>query len=329
MVRIAIIGCGKIAVRHLEAYRGIENADVVELCDTNNELVGEVSRKYGVDGSTDYKKTIERDGIDAVDVCVPTRFHHEVVLEALAGGKNVFCEKPLTYRLEYAKEIQKKQKEIGKLVMVGYLYRFHPSLQRLKRILEDGVIGNPYYAILRIGGRGGYRAWKHKKNEAGGAMLDMMVHMLDLSDWYFGEPETVELVLVDTILRKRMIDGNLVDVNAEDFALLRLKTKNDVNVLCEADLITPSYMNLVEVHGDNGSFFGSILDYLPTIVYCVRRHGLFDRGKTVLENPYVNLVEKELRYFVDALSGRVKPLDSVETSIRVLKIIEEVRRRSM
>jgi len=328
MVRIAIVGCGKIGIRHLEAYREIENAEVVALCDTDDRLVREKSSKYGVIGSNYYKETIERSDVDAVDVCVPTRFHHEVVLEALASGKNVFCEKPLTHKLECAEEIKKKQKETGKLVMVGYLYRFHPSLQRLKKILQDGVIGNPYYAIFRIGGRGGYRVWKHKKNEGGGAMLDMMVHMLDLSDWYFGEPETVEPVLLETILKKRTIEGDMVGVDAEDFALLRLKTKNGVHVLCEADLITPSYMNIVEAHGDNGSFFGSILDYLPTIVYCVRRHGLFDRGKNVLENPYVNLVEKELRYFIDALSGHAKPLDSVETSIRVLKIIEKVRRRS-
>ena len=328
MVRIAIIGCGKIGIRHLEAYRDIENANVVELCDADDKLVTEMSRRYGVSSCNNYKETIERDDVDAVDVCVPTRFHHKVVLEALASGKNVFCEKPLTHKLECAEEIKMKQKETGKLVMVGYLYRFHPSLLRLKRILEDGVIGVPYYAIFRIGGRGGYRVWKHKKNEGGGAMLDMMVHMLDLCDWYFGEPDTVDPFLLETVLKKRMIEGNEVDVDAEDFALLRLKTKSGVQVLCEADLITPSYMNTVEVHGDNGSFFGSILDYLPTIVYCVRRHGLYDRGKNVLENPYVNLVEKELRYFIDVLSGHAEPLDSVETSIRVLKIIEEVRRRS-
>lgn len=329
MVGIAIIGCGKIGIRHLEAYRDIKNANVVALCDTDDKLVGEVSRKYGVSGYDDYEEIIKKENVDAVDVCVPTRFHHKVVLEALASGKNVFCEKPLTHKLEYAEEIKEKQKETGKLVMVGYLYRFHPSLQRLKRILEDGVIGVPYYAIFRIGGRGGYRVWKHKKSEGGGAMLDMMVHMLDLCDWYFGEPDRVEPFLYETILKKRMIEGNEVDVDAEDFALLRVKTKSDVHVFCEADLITPSYMNTVEVHGDNGSFFGSILDYLPTIVYCVRRHGLYDRGKNVFENPYVNLVEQELRYFIDALSGRVEPLDSVETSIRVLKIIEEVRRRSI
>ncbi len=327
MVRIAIIGGGKIGIRHLEAYRDIENAKVVGLCDADESLAREISRRYGVNGSSDYEKIIEREDVDAVDVCVPTRLHHKVVLKALASGKNVFCEKPLTHKLEYAKEIEKKQKETRKVVMVGYLYRFHPSLQRLKRILEDGVIGVPYHAIFRIGGRGGYRIWKHKNNEGGGAMLDMMVHMLDLSDWYFGEPQTVESVSLETILKKRIIEGREVDVDAEDFALLKLKTKSGVHVLCEADLITPSYMNTVEVHGDNGSFFGSILDYLPTIVYCVRRHGLYDRGKNVFENPYVNLVEKELRFFTESLSTCEKPLDSVETSIRVLRIIEEVRGR--
>ena len=325
MVRIAIIGCGKIGIRHLEAYRDIENAHVVALCDADDKLVREVSSKYGVSGCNDYKKTVEREDVDAVDVCVPTRFHHEIILEALASGKDVFCEKPLTHKLGYAKKIRAKQKETGNLVMVGYLYRFHPSLQRLKRILEDDVIGVPYCAVFRIGGRGGYRAWKHKKNEGGGALLDMMVHMLDLSDWYFGESGTVEPLLLETILKKRLIDGSEVEIDAEDYALVKLKTESGVYVLCEADLITPSYMNIVEVNADNGSFFGSILDYLPTMVYCIRRRGLYDQGKNIFYNSYFNLVERELKYFIDVLSGRVKPLDSVESSIRVLKIIEKMR----
>lgn len=325
MVKVAIIGCGKIGIRHLEAYREIENADVVALCDVDDKLLREVSSRYGVSGYNDYEKTIGRKDIDVVDVCVPTRFHHEIILEALDSGKDVFCEKPLTYKLEYAEEIRAKQKETGFLVMVGYLYRFHPSLQRLKRILEDGVLGVPYCAVFRIGGRGGHRAWKHRKKEGGGALLDMMVHMLDLSDWYFGEPDIVEPLLLETILKKRIIDGNEVEADAEDYALAKLKTKSGMHVLCEADLVTPSYMNIMEVHGDNGSFFGSILDYLPTIVYCIRRRGLYDQGKNVFHNSYVNLIERELKYFIDVLSGHEKPLDSVESSIRVLKIIEKMR----
>jgi len=125
-----------------------------------------------------------------------------------------------------------------------------------------------------------------------------------------------------------VIEGREIEVDAEDCVFLRLRAESGVQVFCEADLITPSYMNTVEVHGDNGSFFGSILDNIPTIVYCKESRGVFDRGKNVFKNPHVNLVEKELEYFIESLSGEVKPVNSVERSIKILEIVEEVRRRS-
>jgi len=208
--------------------------------------------------------------------------------------------------------------------MVGYLYCFHPSFQKLKNVIRDNIIGKPYYALFRIGGRGNHRRWV-RENKGGGAMMDMMVHMLDLSDWYFGEPEKIELLVYETILKKRIIDGTEYDVDVEDFVLLRMKNKTGVNIVCQADLITPSYMNVVEVHGDNGSFFGSIIDSLPTMVYCNSARILYDRGKNIFHYPHINLFEKELEYFVESLMNKAKPVDSVATSIRTLRIIEEVR----
>jgi len=63
------------------------------------------------------------------------------------------------------------------------------------------------------------------------------------------------------------------------------------------------------------------------MVYCKESRGVFDRGKTVFKNPHVNLIEKELEYFINCLSREVKPLDFVERSIKILEIIEEVRRQ--
>jgi predicted dehydrogenase len=327
MIGVAVIGCGKIGTRHLNAYRSIKGANIAAVCDIDGELAKEVANNYNVMNYNDYKKVLENKNIDAVDVCVPTAIHHEVILEALDNGKDVFCEKPLSHKLEYAKQIDEKQKETGNLVMVGYLYRFHPSFQRLEKVLEGNIIGDPYFAIFRIGGRGGWRVWKHRKEKGGGAMLEMLVHMLDLANNCFGEFVEVESFFSETILKKRVIEGRRIEADAEDCVLIRLSAESGVQIFCEADLITPSYMNTVEVHGDNGSFFGSILDSIPTIIYCKESRGVFDRGKNVFKNPYVNLVEKELEYFIESLSGGVKPMNSVEESIKVLEIVEQVRRR--
>jgi len=324
-INVAVIGCGQIGIRHIEAYRNIKEFNLIAVVDIDRKLVKGTAKRYNVKGYTKYSTVIHKDNIDVIDVCSPTESHHIIILEALVNNKHVFCEKPLTYKLEYAYQIKRIQEETGKIIVVGFPYRFHPTIRRLKRILEDNVLGKPYYALFRIGGRGGYRIWKHKK-KAGGAIFDMMTHMLDLSDWYFGVVSKAELLSNEIILEQRLIEGKNIRVEAEDFALLKLITTSGIKIFCQADLITPSYMNIVEVHGTNGSFFGSILDYLPTVIYLKKRHGLYDRGKNIFKNSYVFLIEEELRYFMEVLNGLVKPLDNVNSAIRVLKIIEGIKK---
>src|SRR5207253_3551392 len=120
---------------------------------------------------------------------------------------------------------------------------------------------------------------KHRVETGGGAANEVLIHMLDLALWYFGEPESVENLYTDTILREREVDDELIEADAEDIVLLKLKHEGDMSTFCQSDLITPGYMNYVEVEGTNGSVFTSILDYLPTTINCKQARGAFDRGQ--------------------------------------------------
>ena len=275
----------------------------------------------------DYKMLLNDKKVDAFDVCVPTKLHHKIILEALKHDKHVFCEKPLTTRLDYALMIKHASQQTEKKIMVGYLYRFHPTFQMLKQILEKKVLGQIHYAFFRVGGRGNHRPWLRKKSLGGGATLDMLVHMLDLVDWYFGEPKTVKPLVADLVLPERTFDGIKYQGDAEDLVLVKLVC-NDVTVICEANLITPSYMNSVEVHGSNGSYFGSILKYLPTIVYCKQGCFGFENGFNFYKYSYVNLFEKELQYFVNMLNGEAPEIDSVESAIRMFKVTKKMKQNA-
>jgi len=324
---VGIAGLGKIGERHLNAYSGLRNVEVRGYYDSDDTLINKYSKLSKVAPFTNINSLVENDEIDAIDVCLPTSEHHEVILKALHNNKHVFCEKPLTHKLEYAKEIKRKSEEVGSTLMVGYLYRFHPSFELLKEVLSKEVIGKPYYAIFRIGGRGGHKAWKHKLDEGGGATFDMLVHMLDLALYYFGEPAKSTLLFSDIILKERFIDGEKVEVTAEDCILVHMETEAGVKALLQADLITPSFMNSVEVHGDNGSFFGSIISRFPTIVYCKEPRDVYDRGENVFNFPPTNLIENELRHFIDCISNSDSPKSSIEDSINTLRIIEQIRRQ--
>ena len=323
MIKIGVIGCGKIAEKHLNAYKKLEGVEI-----TVTDIVEKgkmIAQNYGVNWHDDPDGLISGDTVDAVDVCIPTPSHAEVIIKALESGKHVFCEKPLARNLEEAIQIQEKAAQVGKVVMVGYLYRFHPAFQFARDIIRERIIGEPYYAIFRLGGRGSHKAWKHKRETGGGAGNEMLVHMLDLILWYFGEAKHIKNLYTDVILRQREIEGKAVEANAEDLILLKMEMEGGTKVLCESDLITPSYMNYLEVHGANGSLWTSILDYFPTIVYCKEPRGVYDRGNNFFEFPKVDLFEKELSHFIESIQNGEEPvLNSIEDSVRIMRVIKAI-----
>lgn len=321
-MKIGLAGLGKIGERHFNAYASLEDVEVSGVFDVNRDLCDQHSKNHGGKIFDTIDSLIESD-VDAVDVCVPTDYHHEIILRALDSGKHVFCEKPLTFKMEYARQIEAKAKQVDKLVMVGYLYRFHPSFELLRDVLLKNIIGKPYYALFRIGGRGGHRAWKHQMDRAGGATFDMLTHMLDLAVMYFGEPWEVHPMYTGTILKERNIDNEMVHVDAEDCVMARLRT-NGTQIFLHGDLITPSFMNTVEVHGDNGSFFGSIISRFPTTVYCKEPVDIYDRGENIFHFPPTNLIEKELQHFVGCIRNGDLPTNSIEDSIKILQITDDL-----
>lgn len=323
MIHVGVVGCGKIAEKHLNGYRKLSDIEI-----TVTDIVDKgqmIAENYGVAWHDDPMALIASDQINAVDVCIPTPSHAEVVLKALDHGKHVFCEKPLARNLDEIEQIQAKASETDSVVMVGYLYRFHPAFQLVRDVLQEGVLGEPYFATFRVGGRGSHKAWKHKAETGGGAGNEMMVHMLDLALWYFDDASEIDNLYTDTILKQREIEGETVQVDAEDVMLLKLDMTSDVTVLCQSDLITPSYMNYLEVHGTNGSIWTSIIDHFPTIVYCKEPRGVYDRGHNFFEFDRVDLFERELGHFIQCVrDGRPTDLNSIDDSLKIMKVIESV-----
>src|SRR5260221_9464594 len=106
---------------------------------------------------------------------------------------------------------------------------------------------------MRIGGRGSAALWKHRRAEGGGAINEMLVHMLDLAVWYFGPIERAELMMEDVFRPQRVIGGKTESVDAEDFVLARFWTRGGIPVVIQADLLTPSFTQMIEIQGDNGT----------------------------------------------------------------------------
>jgi predicted dehydrogenase len=331
-VKIGLIGCGKQSVKHISGFKKIPGVTVM-LSDAVPSVARQLAEKEGLPYVNDPQEMLKDPSIDAVDICVPTSFHGPLIRSALNAGKSFFCEKPLCETLEEARDIQHladKKKLTG---MVGYVYRFSPIFELGKRLFEDApstghsaVLGKITYAFLRLGGRGGHQLWKHMKGSGGGAMNEMMVHMIDMAIWYFGRVNDARLLESMLIRPERPVSGKTEKVDGEDFVLARLKMENGVEVFIQSDLLTPSFSQYVEVEGENGSFFGSIQPEIPSYVYCEKPAAGYPAGRTPVNFGSINLFEAQMASFVRSVrTGSLAAKSSIHDSILLFEAVTTLK----
>ena len=142
MIRVAVIGCGKIAqVRHLPEYATNPNAQLVAYYDKNSQRAHEVAAQYGGKVYDSYFDLLKDPEIDAVSVCVENRSHAEMTTAALYAGKHVLCEKPMAVTLAECESMVAAAEFNNRHLMIGHNMRFDPVHRRAKELLE--LVGLP------------------------------------------------------------------------------------------------------------------------------------------------------------------------------------------
>jgi predicted dehydrogenase len=311
-----------MAERHAAAFKEIKGVEIIGFCDLIEENAKALGKKFNVSTFTEYSPLLKQ-GVDFVDVCTPTPSHKRIILDALNAGAHVFCEKPLASDALEVEEILDASRDKKLTVQVGYVYRFHPAFSFLKKEIDSNTIGKPHLVTARLGGRGGHRKWKHLKSQGGGAILDMAVHMIDLCNWLFGEPKA-ELLYSSTLLPERIIEGKLEKVDAEDAAVIKLEY-DKVTAIIESDLVSPAFTNTFEVHGDNGTIFTSIIDFIPSFIYLKQARNGFEKGYNFLKQKKENMILLELAHFVKVMKGEAEPANPIKDSLKIARVLESLK----
>lgn len=189
-VRIGFIGCGGIAnQKHFPGMVQQKGVDLVAFCDLILERAEEGAKKYGTADAkvyTDYKELLADPTIDAVHVLTPNVAHCEITVAALEAGKHVLCEKPMAATPADAKKMLDARDRTGKLLTIGYQYRHFPENKLAKKVVDDGHVGDIYYAEASAIRRRGVPTWgvfTDKSKQGGGPLIDIGTHALDLTLW--------------------------------------------------------------------------------------------------------------------------------------------------
>lgn len=143
--RIAVIGCGMWGRNIVRNFYNLNVLDTV--CDIDDENLKKVTKQYpGVKTTKDFNEVLNNKNITAVAVVTPSHTHFKLVKAMLEAGKNVYVEKPISTVAQEARDLSELAHEKGLVLMVGHLLLYHPAVNRLKMLIEDGVLGDIVYA---------------------------------------------------------------------------------------------------------------------------------------------------------------------------------------
>ena len=259
-LRIAIIGTGAIFRNHLEAYRALENAEIVAVCDVNAELAQHTAKEHGIPraftstaelfAAADDPADLGR--IDIVSVCTPHPTHEAIVIEAAEAGVHVLCEKPLA--ISPGSSLRMVDACRAKGVQLGVLYqrRFWPAAQQVKALITDGTLGQPilgHVSVLLHRESSYYSAtpWRGSwEIDGGGVLMTQAIHYIDLLQWFMGEVTEV-YGHVNTYAHHEHME-------TEDSAVATLKFASGAMATLQASTaVTPGLGVQIRITGETGA----------------------------------------------------------------------------
>ncbi len=191
-IRLGIIGAGSIGKVHAKAANEA-GTTVARIADVDLPKAKELADKYeGCIASDDPKELLFDEDIDAVAVCVPNRWHKELAIAAMRAGKDVLLEKPMGLNKSECEEINAVAAETKRVLQVGMVYRYSAAGTAAKDVIESGGLGTIYHAkahLFRRRGVPGLGGWfTTKELSGGGPLIDLGVHIIDITSWLIGFP---------------------------------------------------------------------------------------------------------------------------------------------
>lgn len=337
-LRIGMIGAGNIACAHLDAYKSVENAEIVAICDINPDRLEETAEKYGIDNRfLSVEDMLASCELDAADVCVWNVNHAKCSIAALNAGLHVLCEKPMAYSAKEAEEMLAVAKKNNKLLMIGFVLRFSDNARIAMDFIENDYLGEIYHTkatyLRRHGAPGGW--FCNKELSGGGPVIDLGVHVIDLTRYMMGSPKPVSVYAVtQNKLGNRPYLKNDVgwkpkdasddDIyNIEDFGTAIIRYDNGATTLLEASYsLNGDSVTGQEIFGTKGGF-----------KICGNDFKLYTEMNGYLADvtPQTNNLKKgcdlfvaEMAHFVDCALNGTECRASAEDGIVVMKILDAI-----
>ena len=338
-LKVGIIGCGGIANSHMHGYKELGGrVEVAACCDINFEKAKEFAARYNIPNAYDNcYDMLKNNALDLVSVCTWNAAHCECTVAALNAGVNVLCEKPMAMNAGEAEAMKAAADKAGKLLMLGFVRRHGDDAKQALELLKNGTLGDVYFTkatyLRRCGFPGGW--FGNKALSGGGPLIDLGVHVIDLTRYIMGCPKPVSVygATFDKLGSRpnvgleggAWISQTEVDkpvFNVEDLAVAMIRFDN--GALLEVE--TSFNLNLKESIGDIeifGTKAGLSLNEFE--LHTEVGHDLADVklcGRHVFD--FHRDFDREVKNFVDAVEGKAPCMAPAEDGVTLMKILDAV-----
>ncbi len=195
MLRVALVGTGGISGAHLPAWKELEGAELVAVCDIRPEKVDAAAEQYGAKAYYDLDTMLDEVKPDILDICTPTYLHPEMALKGIRHGCNVLTEKPISLHEKDVDIIYAEAEKYGVRFMVAQVLRFWREYVYLKDVYDKKTYGRLLSGHMRRLGttpRWSWDNWMTDPERSGMVPFDLHIHDLDFMVYAFGAPKKME-----------------------------------------------------------------------------------------------------------------------------------------
>ena len=282
---------------HVRVYHKMEEANLMGVSDVSERALKKIEKKYGAKGYTDYCELLANPEIEVVSVCVPTTFHHAVVMEAIRHKKHVLVEKPIAFTLTEAEEMIAAAKDAGVILATGHVERFNPAVQKAKELIDDGVIGDIVSAFAKRVGP------LPPRIKDVGVSIDLAIHDLDIMNYLFEE----EITQVYGTMNSSFDDSEF-----EDHAEIMVSFDNESTGIIEVNWLTPYKRRELELTGTAG---------IISVDYIQQSIEVFGKFAQDIEIVHEEPLKGELKSFLNSVVEEKEPVITGEDGLKALKMV--------
>ena len=301
---VAVIGTGFWGKNHARIYKELEETELLAICDVNAERAKTVAKQFGVKPYTNSGRMLKRKDIKAVSICTWSTSLAKEALKALKTGKHVLVEKPMATNSKQAEKLLFSAEKEDLHLTVGFLMRFIPGVQHIKKAIENKKIGDLVCATAKR-----VSQWPERIGDVG-VVKDLAIHDIDITRHLFSEEPIAVYAKIGRMRHRKF----------EDYAQIMLTFKGSKNAFIESNWLTPYKTRVLVVTGSQA---------IMKLDYITQELTIENAKETVQPRiAWREPLKLELQHFANCILKKEKPLITGIDGLKALRIAEAALKSS-